>query len=145
MIESQAEELEKLRFFQREVDLIIAALLLTGQLTMSRVIIEPGGFSLTVSGPIIGRVRLEGKYGNKLGSAVLDGIDIVLAILLLKGDIGFTGLFIAPGGFSFNIGGPIFGGERPVVLIPNYCRVFDEFKQIVSNHFHVDAMLLKNL
>ncbi|MBT2736366.1 hypothetical protein [Bacillus sp. ISL-7] len=41
----------------RTIDIITAFLLLTGQVTVVRLIIEPGGFALSVGGPLTGRAR----------------------------------------------------------------------------------------
>jgi hypothetical protein len=136
-------DLQAISGIQRDIDIITAVLLLTGQLTIIRIFIESGGFGFTVGGPMTGRFRLEGKSGSETGNFIIDAIDIVVAILLVNDEIGVNGLFISPGGFSFNVSGPIFGVSRIDPTLPSMKKMFNEFRLIVSEQFHVDHELVR--
>ncbi|MEH7076834.1 hypothetical protein [Neobacillus drentensis] len=123
---------------QRNLDIITAFLLLTGQVTVVRLIVEPGGFALSVGGPLTGIGRLEGKSGNKTLSLLLDVGDILLAILLLSDQTNVSGIFLGPGRFSFNITGPIFGVPKHEPTLPDLEKVFTQFRWIVSEHFDIE-------
>ncbi|MFP5105993.1 hypothetical protein ACSU6B_04355 [Neobacillus sp. C211] len=127
---------------QRTIDIITAFLLLTGQVTVVRLIIEPGGFALSVGGPLTGRARLEGKSGNKTLSLLLDIGDILLAILLISDQTNVSGIFLGPGRFSFNITGPIFGVPKHEPTLPDLEKVFTQFRWIVSEHFEIEPEIL---
>ncbi|MDP4087337.1 MAG: hypothetical protein Q8934_22495 [Bacillota bacterium] len=130
--------LQTVHSIQRNIDLITAGLLLSGQITIERIIVEPVGFALTAGGPLTGRPRLEGKFGSPTLSLLIDISDIVLAILLITDQTNVSGLFIGPGLFSFNITGPIFGVPKNVPTLPNLDRIFTQFRWIVSEYFDVD-------
>jgi hypothetical protein len=132
------KELEIVEDIRRNIDVITAALLLTGQITILRIIVGPGHFSMSVGGPLTGRERLEGKFGNEVLSLLLDIGDILIAILLIKDELNVEGLFITPGGFSFNVTGPIFGFPKLVATLPDMERIYNQFKFIVSDHFNID-------
>jgi hypothetical protein len=122
---------------QRNIDIITAALLLTGQFTLSRIIVEPGGFALSVGGPLTGISRLEGRFGNKAFNLVIDIVDIVLAILLITNEINVTGIFLGPGRFTINITGPIFGVPKNINTIPEIEKVFTQFRWVISDHLNI--------
>jgi hypothetical protein len=130
--------LEIIRSIQRNIDTITAFLLVSGQVTIIRVIVEPGGFALSVGGPLTGIGRLEGKSGNKTLSLLLDIGDILLAILLISDQTNVSGIFLGPGRFSFNITGPIFGVPKHEPALPDLEKVFTQFRWIVSEQFDVD-------
>ncbi|WML43007.1 hypothetical protein RCG20_14375 [Neobacillus sp. PS3-40] len=136
------QELQTVRSIQRTIDIIIAGLLISGQITIVRIIVEPGGFALSAGGPLTGRSRLEGKLGSKTLSLLIDISDLLLAILLISDQTNVSGIFIGPGRFSFNITGPIFGVSKNEPSLPNLERIFTQFRWIVSEHFNVDPQLL---
>ncbi len=127
---------------QRNIDIITAFLLLTGQVTVVRLIIQPGGFALSVGGPPTGIGRLEGKSGNKTLSLLLDIGDILLAILLISDQTNVSGIFIGPGRFSIDITGPIFGVAKHEPTLPDLEKVFTQFRWIVSEHFDIEPEIL---
>ncbi|PLT28515.1 hypothetical protein [Peribacillus deserti] len=120
---------------QFEIDIILAALLLTGQITVIRVYVIPGGFGFSLGGPLTGRSRLEGRSKIKAFSFAIDLLDILLAILLLTRKITFEGLFVGPGRFSFNVSGPIFGIPKPQPVQSEIEKISKEFRGIVAEHF----------
>ncbi|WP_052712076.1 hypothetical protein [Domibacillus indicus] len=115
---------------QREIDIVTAALLLTGQFTVLGIFIAPGSFSLSAGGPITGVARLEGKYKDKAINAAIDAIDILTALLLLMDKINVNGLGIAPEGFSLSVGGPPFGGDKIQPTRLHTSRIFNELDTI---------------
>jgi hypothetical protein len=133
------QELWSVVTIQRNIDLITAGLLLTGQLTISRLIVEPGGFALSVGGPLTGIARLEGKFGNKTLSLVIDIGDIILAVLLITNQINVTGVFLGPGRFSINMTGPIFGIPKYEYTLPDIEKVFTQFRWILTDYLKVDS------
>lgn len=93
----------------------------------------------------MGGERLVGKYEKKITNAVIDIIDVILAILLMIDQIRMTGAVIVPGRFTVYVSGPIFGvplyePTLPVLKQDNYF-----FQQIVSEHFKIDRSLFKNI
>lgn len=138
-----------IREIQRDIDLIIAFLLLTGQITLTRVYFGPGYFGVTVGGPLTGANRLESSNGDPLGNVTLDIVDILIAILILKDEINLVGLFIASDArFSLSISGPIFGRAKVVPITKYLKKNQKEFHTIVSNNFFLDdefLSVLKNI
>jgi hypothetical protein len=132
------QDIQVVESIQRNIDIITATLLLTGQLTIARLIVEPGGFALSVGGPLTGLPRLEGTFGNKTYNFVIDIGDIVLAILLITNEINVTGIFLGPGRFSINMTGPIFGIPKHEYTIPDLEKVFTQFRWVISDHLNVN-------
>ncbi len=99
-----------------DINLIAAVLLITGQLTMNGIFIQPtGGFSIPLQGPITGGRRLVGKSKSKVSTFIVDSIDFILAILLIFGQISVRGTLISSGYFSIIVSGPIFGASKTEV------------------------------
>lgn len=97
----------------RTLDIITAALLLTGQVTITGIFFQTGGaFGIPVSGPITGGFRIESRSKSKLGNVAIDIIDILLAIFLLSDLINVQGTYFTAGRFNIVIGGPLFGGAK---------------------------------
>jgi len=135
-----------IRKIQRDIDIIIAFLLLTGQITLTRVYFGPGYFGVTVGGPLTGANRLESFNENPLGNATLDIIDIIIAILILKDEINLVGLFVASDArFSLSISGPLFGREKVVPVMPYLKKNKKEFDAIVADNFLLDKEFLSVL
>jgi len=135
-----------IREIQRDLDLIIASLLLTGQITLTRIYFGPGYFGVTVGAPITGVSRLEGKGKNHLFSFSLDVIDILVAILLIKDEINLVGLFISSDArFSLSISGPLLGREKVVPVLPYLKKNQRELNEIVSSGYILDHTLLEKL
>lgn len=135
-----------IREIQRDLDLIIASLLLTGQITLTRIYFGPGYFGVTVGGPITGVSRLEGKGKNHLFNFSLDVIDILVAILLIKDEINLVGLFISSDArFSLSISGPLLGREKVVPVLPYLKKNQRELNEIVNSSYIIDHTLLEKL
>ncbi|WP_026679075.1 hypothetical protein [Fictibacillus gelatini] len=141
--EIQNEE-KAIRFVQRNIDIITAVLLLTGQITIIGVFVTPGGFRLTVGGPLTGASRLESKSGSKTVNAIVDVIDIILAILLIADQINVRGTFLTSKRFTLNIGGPITGVPSTVPDTPDLKEILTDFK-VISKHFYIDQELVNQL
>ncbi|OLN22142.1 hypothetical protein BTO30_11245 [Domibacillus antri] len=125
------QDKQVLHVIQREIDIITALLLLTGQYTIFGIFVEPGSFSLSVGGPITGTSRIVSKSGDKTVDLTIDAIDILLAILLISDKVNINGIFISPRGFSLSIGGPLFGGAKPEPDLPHAEKIFNEFNKIL--------------
>ncbi|EKN64564.1 hypothetical protein P9E76_06885 [Schinkia azotoformans] len=143
------DELEKdqqiILTIQREIAIVTAVLLLTGQITIIGVFVTPGGFRASLGGPLTGASRIESKTGSQTVNLIIDIIDIVLALLLIGDELRVTGSFIAPGSFTINVGGPIFGVPMPEPNLPTMKNEYRFFQRIVDRHFHVDPNLVEKL
>lgn len=92
------------------LDFSVAVLLLTGQITTSGVFIMPDAISVSCSGPIFGGNRLQGR--NKVSQIALDGIDVLLALLLILGEVTIIGPWVGYQVLSIVVGGPPFHFKR---------------------------------
>ncbi|MCF8567237.1 hypothetical protein LLE49_21175 [Alicyclobacillus tolerans] len=119
----------------RAIDIWSAILLLTGQVTVGGVFISSGAIWLSLTGPIFGGDRLNGKSVG--ANAVIDLIDVVTALLLILGQITNTGPWISSGRLNFVVSGPAFGNPNvPVAANPSETSerallFFDEFRQVM--------------
>lgn len=100
---------------QRAIDIWIAILLLTGQLTVGGVFVSYGAFWFSLIGPIFGNIRIEGKTTN--ANVVVDAIDIITALLLILGQLTNTGPWLSSGRFNMVVTGPAFGYDDVPVPI----------------------------
>lgn len=97
----------------RKVDFITAALLLSGQITIGGVFIQPeSAFALSLTGPITGGTRIESKGKRPIVDATIDVVDILTSLALLTDKINVIGTYITFGKFTIVVGGPLFGGEK---------------------------------
>ncbi|MEH7383696.1 hypothetical protein V7138_24785 [Bacillus sp. JJ1533] len=137
-------DIEFIASLQRDLNIVTAGLLLTGQITIIGVFITPPEFSLSLSGPIFGRARLEGKNGNEISTAIVDVIDVIIAILLLVDAIRVIGSVFGPSRFSINVSGPIFGAPLYEPTLPILKQNYRFYRKIVSKYFDVDNAIFKN-
>ncbi|MFD1677847.1 hypothetical protein [Alicyclobacillus fodiniaquatilis] len=91
----------------RSVDFGTAILILSGQVTGVGVFAVPGGIYLSVTGPILGGTRLTGK--SEAAKVLIDAIDIMIALLLILGELSVYGPFVGPGALSIVITGAPLG------------------------------------
>ena len=130
---------------QRDINLAIAFLLLSGQLTIRGVIVTSGGFSITLSGPIIGGSRTEGKPGYPVANTIIDIIDVIISILLIIDEIRLVGVLVGPGRLSLTVSGPIFGEPLNEPSLPIVRESLQYYRQMISTHFDLDPRLFRNL
>ncbi|MEH7180144.1 hypothetical protein [Neobacillus vireti] len=135
------EELRIIAVLQRELNLVTAGLLLTGQITIIGVFITPPEFSLSLSGPLFGRARLHGKNGNIVATGLIDVLDIIIAILLIVDEIRVISSVLGPSRFSINVSGPIFGAPLYQPTLPSLKRNYRFYRKIVSKHFDIDPLV----
>lgn len=135
------EDLRIIATLQRDLNVATAALLLTGQITLIGVFVTSGEFSLSLSGPLLGRERIESKYGDQLTNTLIDVIDIIIAILLLIDEVRVVSSVIGPGRFSLNISGPIFGAPVSEPTLPFLKKTYYFCKKIISKHFDIDPRI----
>lgn len=139
------KKLDVIAELQRDLNFATAFLLLTGQITIIGVFMTPGEFSLSLSGPLFGRERLQGKFGDLQLTALVDILDIVIAILLIIDAIRVVSAVVGPSRFSINVCGPIFGSPLYQPTIPLLKEQHHFFKKIVSEQFDIDPTLFRNL
>jgi hypothetical protein len=128
---------------QRNLDVVTAILLLTGQITIIGVFVTPGAFRVSVGGPITGTSRIEGKGGNVGINIIIDMIDVFLAALLLNNQINVSGAFISSGRFTINVSGPIFGVPKIEPALSELNQSSQFFHRTVSKHFYVNPDLVE--
>lgn len=131
---------------QRDLNLATAFLLLSGQITVRGVFVYPGRFSLSLSGPILGSARIVGKEPLHITNAVIDIIDVLIAILLIIDEIRIIGVLVGPGRFAVTVTGPIFGEQS--LPQPNLSLLEENYRffhQVVTEHFYIDPAIFKNI
>ncbi|KIL45225.1 hypothetical protein [Jeotgalibacillus soli] len=139
------KDLQIIASLQRDLNLVTAALLMTGQITIVGIFVNPGGFVPSLSGPLLRNERLEGLNGNVFSTMLIDIIDIILAILLLIDEIGVTSILVGPGRFSIDVTGPIFGVAKRVPALPYLQKDYEFMRDNISKHFKVDSRILNIL
>ncbi len=130
---------------QREINLAIAFLLLSGQLTIKGAFVTSGGFSISLSGPIIGGRRIEGKPGYPVANTIIDIIDVIISILLIIDEIRLISVLVGPGRISLIVSGPIFGDPLNEPSLPIVRESLHYYRQMISTHFDLDPRLFRNL
>lgn len=115
----------------QSIDFITSILLLTGQLTIRGVFFTPSGFSLSLTGPIIGGSRSEAREGEPNVNLVIDSIDVITALLLIIGQINVEGTFITSHLFTIVVSGPPFGRLKTEAYVPEAEEFFSNFKRNV--------------
>lgn len=137
------KERELIFAIQRNLDVVTAILLLTGQITIIGVFVTPGAFRISVGGPITGTSRIEGKDGDAGINIIIDVIDVILAALLLNNQINVSGAFISSGRFTINVSGPIFGVPKTEPALSELNQSSQFFHRTVSKHFYVNPDLVE--
>lgn len=137
------KERELIFAIQRDLDVVTAILLLTGQITIIGVFVTPGAFRVSVGGPITGTSRIEGKDGDTGINIIIDMIDVILAALLLNNQINVSGAFISSGRFTINVSGPIFGVPKTEPALSELNQSSQFFHRTVSKHFYVNPDLVE--
>lgn len=144
--EELQSELQFIASLQRDLNLATAFLLLTGQITIVGVFVTPGEISLSLSGPILGRARLESRFkDDTFIDTFIDVIDVIIAVLLIIDEIRIIGTFIGPARFSLVVGGPILGTPKYVPTLPCIKREYNFFKKTVSKYFAVDPSIFRKI
>ncbi|MDG5787245.1 hypothetical protein QA612_07045 [Evansella sp. AB-P1] len=133
--------LQTISNIHRNLAIITAILLLTGQITIMGVFVTPRGFRVTLAGPITGIRRIESPTGNPIVNLGIDIIDIFIAKFLLLDQFSVTGSALTPEGFTINCGGPLLGVPRVKAKIPRIQNLFndlDNFNKLVCDIFNID-------
>ena len=125
----------------KTIDYMAAILLLTGQVTSSGVFVSPNGLWVSITGPILGGIRLSGK--SFAANVTLDAIDIITALLLILGQITVTGPWISSGSFSLVISGPVFGVTKVPMPVDSSERANEfgkQFRQLLVTRFFKESL-----
>lgn len=139
------EDIRVIASLQRDLNLAAAALLLTGQITIVGIFVAPGEFSLSLSGPLFGRARIEGKFGNNLTTTMIDILDVIIALLLIIDEIRVESAVVGPSRFSIIASGPIFGAPVYEPTLPILKRNYKFIKKIVTKHYEIDPIIFRNI
>ena len=115
------------------LDLISAVLLVTGQINIGGIFIQPDGFSLSLSGPITGGGAVV-KDNERQAQPLLDGLDILTAVLLLLRQIQVVGTYITAGRFTIVVSGPPFGATWLRALPQTAVKraFFTDYKRLIA-------------
>ena len=128
-----------LRTIYQTIDITTAVLLLTGQITIRSIIFTTGGEArITVAGPIFGIERTEARPEVPGAAAVIDGLDVILALLIILGEMQVSGLFISQQRFALQISGPPLGSPRYEAYVPQTREFFDAYRQQLMKRFGGD-------
>ncbi len=115
----------------RGLDIVTAVLLFTGQITIGGVFFAPGDFALSLSGPFTGSGAVGITENTKI---VLDGLDIIVALLLVINQIQVIGTYITSDKFTIVVGGPPFGSPQVKAYLPRTREFYEDMRnQIVSS------------
>lgn len=121
------------RSLHRGMGIGTAILLLTGQITIGGVFIAPSDFALSLSGPFTG----SGSVGKTArDNVVLDGLDIITALLLIVNQLQVIGTYITAGRFTIVVGGPIFGSTEVEGYTPTARQFFRDFGSILVSTYN---------
>jgi len=126
---------------QRDLNLLAAFLILSGQVTIIGVFVNPGEFSVSFGGPITGGFRLESKFGDTVSNIIIDVIDVIIAVLLIIDELRLSGTFITQSRFSIVFTGPIFG--HPVIepTVPILKHNYDLLHNYVKGNLMMDPTI----
>jgi hypothetical protein len=138
------KEYQVIATLQRDLNLSIAFLLLSGQVTIRGVFVTPGGFTIALSGPIIGGSRTEGRNGNTSINTIIDLIDVIISILLIIDEIRLIGVLVGPGRLSLTVSGPIFGEPLNEPSLPVARETYQFFRKMVSEHFDINPEVFRH-
>ena len=128
-----------LRTIYQTIDITTAVLLLTGQITIRSIIFTSGGETrLTVAGPIFGIERTEARPQVPGAGAVIDGLDVILALLIILGQMQVSGLFISQQRFTLQISGPALGSPKFEAYVPRTRAFLDDYRQQLMKRFGGD-------
>ncbi|KYP80498.1 hypothetical protein [Ferroacidibacillus organovorans] len=112
------------------IDLVTAALLLTGQLAPSGLFIVPAGINLSLSGPVLGGVLNQGI--TPTARATLRAIEVLSAVLLVGEALTTVGLYITAQRASIVLGGPILETPKSKTNIPGVSKkTLDAYQQLL--------------
>ncbi|MCI0181835.1 hypothetical protein [Sulfoacidibacillus ferrooxidans] len=116
------------------IDLLTAALILTGQLQPVGMFVVPEGFMLSFSGPIIGATEIT---TTTTGAAfVMDGLEVITAVLLIAQVFGTTGIYVTSHRFSIVVAGPPFGSKPSVANLPGVpASILNQYETMTMKHF----------
>jgi hypothetical protein len=119
----------------QSIDITLAILLLTGQISIRSVIIVTGGeFRLSLSGPIFGSENIAGRRSPG-APYVLDTVNAITALLLILGEIQALGVFVQARRFNIQVTGPPFGAPRTTGYVPGTERFFADCRKLILNKY----------
>lgn len=97
---------------------------------MNGMFVQPGGgFSIPRQGPMTGGRRITGK--TKVFTFVIDSIDLILALLLIFGQISVRRTLIGSVFFSIVVSGPIFGVPKTEATTETKKQFFDHLEDFL--------------
>ncbi|MDP9729484.1 hypothetical protein ACOJUR_02325 [Alicyclobacillus tolerans] len=116
----------------RGLGLLTAAFLLTEQLKISGVFLSSGAFSLSLSGPVTG-YQMFGV--TEEANQWMYGMNVITAFLLILDELQVIGTYITSGRFSVVVSGPLFGGIRMGVYLPETQEFFHDYQDILLKYY----------
>ena len=117
----------------RGLDLFTAVLLLTDQIRIGAVFVTHEGFGLSLSGPFTGSGA---EPRTPQAELVLDGLDVVTALLLVLDQIHVIGSFITVNRATIVVSGPPFGQPDTAAYFPHSSEFFQDFRGEIRKKFN---------
>lgn len=117
----------------RSLDLFTAILLLTGQIGIGAAFVTHDSFGLSLSGPFTGSGS---RPKTPQAELVLDGLDMITALLLLLDQIHVIGSFLTVNRYTLVVSGPPFGQPKTVAYLPPARQFFQDFRVQVGQKFN---------
>lgn len=118
----------------RGLDVIVAILLLTGQISIGGVFFAGNGFALSLSGALTGAEVLT---TDLQASWVLEGLDVIAAFLLILDEVHVVGTYVTASRFTIVISGPPFGVPLTEGYLPRTKEFFRDFRDFVLNKYDI--------
>ncbi|PWI56872.1 hypothetical protein [Sulfoacidibacillus thermotolerans] len=116
------------------IDLLTAALLLSGQLQPVGMFVVPEGFMLSLSGPLLGGVTM--KTTTSGAKFVMAGLEVITAVFLIARVFGTTGVYVSSHRFSIVVAGLPIGSAPPVAALPGVPeQVLHQYEALLMRHF----------
>jgi len=115
---------------QFAIEVFIAILLLTGQISTTGVFIVPEGLALSASGGIFGFPGLRGRSPEL--STDLDFLSVISALLLIYGQVRVLGPYVSGSGLFIVYSGEIFGYKSIPAVTNKFPKKHELLGQIIT-------------
>lgn len=116
------------------IDVVTAALILTGQIQPAGMFLVSEGFSISFTGPVLG---YKGTEATTPGAGfVMGGLEVITAVLLIARVFGTIGVYVTSHRASIVVGGPLFGSTPTIANLPGVpARVLNDYEALAMRHF----------
>ncbi len=116
------------------LDLVTAALIVTGQLRPSGVFVVPEGSLISFTGPVLGGPVMKGIDMN--ASFIMTGLEVVTAVLLIAKVFSTTGVYITSGRASIVVAGLPLGAAASIANVPGVKPgVLNQYERLLMKYY----------